>query len=96
MSGGALDYAFTHMENAAESIRKKRMGTLWDALADHCEFLSHVLYKAEWALSGDSSYEEAEKMIRGLITPQMELEVAVDEGKRVLAELGKALERAEE
>ncbi|CAJ5555462.1 Uncharacterised protein [Burkholderia pseudomallei] len=64
MSGGALDYAYFHVESVADQIEQDYASTPLDhEFVEHLRLVAAALRALEWALSGDSSPENAVEAI---------------------------------
>lgn len=96
MSGGSYDYACFRVKDVAGEIRSRHRQPLFVAFADHLERVADVMQSIEWADSGDTLQEDAERDIRAFLSPQAELDAAVAEARIALAALTDALTRATE
>ena len=97
MSGGALDYIQYKLDDAADTIRRSRpKDALLMAFAKHIDEIGIALHDIEWDLSGDSSLSEKEReYIRSLMKRDAEIDVLVEEGKRIRDDLTKMIAKKE-
>lgn len=70
MSGGSLDYAFRHIDEAIDQILNRHPTVVQRAFATHLKLVSLALHDLEWALSGDTSPGNEVPAIMAVIKPQ--------------------------
>lgn len=92
MSGGSLNYLYSRVEDAADTIRSLSGDRLFLAFADHLVKVSKALHDVEWVLSGDYSVDGADVAIRAVIGPAEILESATARAESALEDLRLALE----
>lgn len=72
MSGGSLDYVYSHVEDAASKIRDFNRSTLHLAFAAHLDKVAAALRAVEWELSGDTGQGSARESIESCVSPGAE------------------------
>lgn len=92
MSGGSMDYFYSHVEDAAEKFRLNTMYRV--AMRSHMLKLAKALRAIEWNDSGDGDDQE-EELINECLAPKEVLATTLSEAKRILGELTKEIERNE-
>ena len=92
MSGGSMDYFYSHLIDAANKFRLDT--TYRIAIRSHMLKLAKVLKAIEWNDSGDGDDRE-EELINECLAPKEVLATTLSEAKRVLEELVKEVKRVE-
>lgn len=94
MSGGALDYVYGRVRDAAENIAASRANKpLYVAFAKLLERVAVALKAVEWEMSGDTSSEDSEAPLRDVVPVQEELAAAVEKADAAHKTLGDLLVR---
>lgn len=95
MSGGSYDYAQYKLEEIADRLRRNHPDSAPIlALAAHFLALATVMHEIEWADSGDTSWNpELLAHVRGVVSPEAELDAARLLANAAHRELVAALER---
>lgn len=93
MSGGSLNYAFRHVEEAAEHIAARGPTTLHRAFAKHLQLVATALHDIEWVYSFDYSKGGDVEAINACLAPGAELTQAVAEAKEAQTALEAAIQR---
>lgn len=94
VSGGALDYLYARVNDAADRIETYRY-TEYLALANHLRRIANVLYDVEWVMSGDKTSPDDIEAIRTIITPSEILDVAIQRAVSAKQDLDRAIEIAQ-
>lgn len=95
MSGGAYDYIYTRVREAAGEVARRHPDcNLHRTFARLLEQVADALYEVEWADSGDTDGSKAEAAIREVVSPQQVLETSVERAEKAAENLRKALEEA--
>lgn len=94
MSGGALDYLYTKVEDGASIILSRAQTPIERAFGNHLLKISKALRAIEWVYSGDGD-DTAWDQIRGIVGPTQELRQAINDAKLAQVELQAVLDRAE-
>ena len=94
MSGGALDYVYSKVEDAAEEIHTYSMTQkkpLFEAFSSHLVLVAEALQHCEWVMSNDYGEDGADDAIEKALgdAKARELESVVEQLNRLL---GKAQE----
>lgn len=90
MSGGSLDYAYSKIEEAAIIINTRAKTPLRKAFAKHLWLVSKALKELEWVMSGDNPEGYEVESMKAVVSPQMELQAAIEnaiEARRQLEEI---------
>lgn len=93
MSGGSLNYVYSQVEYAASEIAIHATCLEHKAFAKHLLLVAKALHDIEWVLSGDFGPGDDLSAIRkalGEDHASVTRQVAIDEVRRILAELEKA------
>lgn len=93
MSGGSLDYAYRHVEEAAQTILERAELPAHKAFAKHLVKVAKALHDLEWVWSGDCSDGDIES-IMAVITPNDVLVSAIEEAKKARDGLDYAIKNA--
>lgn len=96
MSGGALDYVYYKVEDAAAVIARNATEPLHTAFAKHLLDVARALKAMEWMLSADTSPGSEAEAIRKVVTAGMELQAAEVTARKAFEELKALLEKLEE
>jgi len=67
MSGGALDYAYSKVEEAADRILTNNPNKLHKEFAEHLKLVAKALHDLEWEYSSDYSPGDANEAILNLL-----------------------------
>lgn len=100
MSGGSYDYAFVKIDDLAGEVSARARSSptseraLRMAFADLLGKVATAAKALEWCDSNDTSWEDAEPVLRSLVSPQDELRAAIGEAIEARDTLKEALERA--
>jgi len=94
MSGGALDYVYSHVEDAARTLMAKAEDEVQRAFAKHLFKVADALHEAEWVLSGDNGPGDDHKAILRVITPQAVLASLIDDAEQTQEHLQEWIIRA--
>lgn len=92
MSGGSLNYAYEHVENAASDIASHAKSPEHAAFAKHLLKVAKALHDTEWAWSGDTSEGSEIEAIMRVIRSE---DVAVQAAEELLLAADKAVAAAE-
>jgi len=92
MSGGSMDYFYSHVEDAADKFKLDTGPRL--AIRSHMLKLAKALRAIEWNDSGDGDDQE-EELIIACLAPKEVLATTISEAKRILEELTKEVKRNE-
>ncbi len=92
MSGGSMDYFYSHLEDAADKFILSTIARI--AVRSHMLKLAKALRAIEWNDSGDGDDQE-EELINDCLAPKEVLVITIPEAKRVLRELAKEVKRYE-
>lgn len=77
MSGGSLDYIYSRINEAADSVRDHNKNSpLHVAFADHLKLVAKALHDCEWVMSCDYGDGDDHASIRAVIHPGSELGAA--------------------
>lgn len=95
MSGGALDYFYSRVENVAGEVALRARTPLHRAFAAHLRKVSQALHDIEWLFSHDYSPGQEEDAIRACLGAGEELHAAIDQARAAAAELQAVLNAAE-
>lgn len=95
MSGGSLDYGFRRLDDLADEIDLRCNDPLHRAFAKHLRLCSTAAHALEWALSGDTELGSEVAAIRAVVSPSDVLNLLIEDGRQLEAELAKALRAAE-
>lgn len=90
MSGGSLNYAFRHVEEAADTLDAMDR-PLYHAFAAHLRKVAGALHDTEWVLSGDYRGGAEDEGIRAVVTPHDEVAAAIRIAELAQAKLSDAL-----
>lgn len=83
MSGGSLDYMYSRVQDAADTIRARNPDSpLHQAFADHLDLVWRALHDCEWVMSCDYAEGEDEEAIRAVLAPGAELEAATRQAEK--------------
>lgn len=93
MSGGALDYVYSRVEEAARTLRNSD-DAVHKAFAKHLFKVANALHEAEWVLSDDSGPGDDHEAILAVITPRDVLASMIDDAEQTQAQLQKWIIRA--
>lgn len=93
MSGGSLDYCYSKVGDAADTIWRCARNPLEKAFASHLQSVSVALRSIEWELSGNGD-RDCEKNIRAVVTHEQELRMAIADAEKSRASLDALLESA--
>ena len=91
MSGGSLEYLYSKVEEAANSIGGS---PLHNAFAAHLHLVSKALHDVEWVMSCDYVPGDDEASIRKCIAPDAEINAAVKAAEVARKNLDDAIHRA--
>lgn len=94
MSGGSLDYVCYKVSDAADSLESRAKTIQQLAFAKHLRLVGDALHDIEWVLSGDYGKGDEVEAIAKVITPQMELECAIELAVKAQADLAETIERS--
>ena len=87
MSGGSLNYAYSQVESIAYDVLRRADSNLHRAFGKHLLKVAQALHDLEWVLSSDYAIGDEVDAIRGVVTPNEEIESAKEEAKKLIAEL---------
>lgn len=100
MSGGSYDYAFGKIRDLAEEVRRKASDhqgkTLRHGFARLLDAVADAAYELEWCDSGDTSWEQAEPVLRKVVAPHYVLGAAIDIATSAREGLDEAIRMAKE
>lgn len=96
MSGGALDYLYSRVEDAALTIMSRSKTKEQLAFARHLMFVAEALHDVEWAMSGDMDDGDDTTAIMKVITPDAVLQSEIERAEAVLASLQEAIKLAKQ
>jgi hypothetical protein len=91
MSGGALEYVYLKIDDAACCIPIDTIERI--AFRDHLVLVAKALKAVEWNMSGDGADNESE-LIRNCLAPLQVLRTTITEAERIRAALDKEIARA--
>jgi len=87
MSGGAYDFLYGRVEDAARKLGRRTEPDYRRAFASLLLRVSDALHAVEWVDSGDySEFDDKEKIMK-CISPQDVLNVSVEHAETVMKEL---------
>ena len=92
MSGGSLNYVYSQVEYAASEIAIRATCLEHKAFAKHLLLVAKALHDVEWVLSGDFGLGDEKAAIQAVLGENhagITRQVAIDEVRRILAELEK-------
>lgn len=92
MSGGSLDYVYSRVESAASEIAQRATCLEHKAFAAHLLLVARALHDIEWVFSCDFGPGDDLSAIRKVLGENhagITRQVAVDEVRRILADLEK-------
>ncbi len=100
MSGGSYEYAYSKIDDLADSIkaRESALTPLRRAFVEHLHLVSEAAHDIEWVDSGDCGPGDEDKAILAVLGPNCSpkvLALAVDGLQDRIEELRKALELVE-
>lgn len=91
MSGGSLNYMYSHIEDLADSIALRSRKPLHKAFALHLQKVAKAAHDLEWTLSGDYGEGDELEAIRAVISKQdlvasarSDLEKAITDAQEIL------------
>ena len=87
MSGGSLDYVYSRVHEAAETIKMRAENVTHAAFAEHLAKVATALRAMEWMLSGDDGVGSEIEPIRAVLSDCAEIEAATDAARKALADL---------
>lgn len=90
MSGGSLDYAYSRVESAVSEIAQRATCLEHKAFAKHLFLVARALHDVEWVFSCDFGPGDDLPAIRKVLGgnhASVTRQVAIDEVRRILAEL---------
>lgn len=93
MSGGALNYVYSRVSDAAFDVSAKSQTPLHRAFAAHLLRVSHALHDLEWVLSDDSAPGSEVAAIEACLGQHALLEQLIKEAREAQAALSAELER---
>lgn len=91
MSGGSLNYCYSHVQDAAQTILYRSESPTHRAFADHLLKVSEALRAMEWMLSCDTTPGSEIAAIRAVLNEGAVLEAATERAREALAALQAAL-----
>ncbi len=91
MSGGALDYLYSRVEDAASTIMSRSKTKEQLAFARHLMFVAEALHDVEWVLSYDMSAGDDTAAIMKVINPTMILQSEIERAEAAAASLQDAI-----
>lgn len=95
MSGGALGYAFTKIQDTPDDIRRQSSDPMYLAFADHLDKVCTALRSIEWVLSADSSSGDDRDDILACITMSDVIDAAIKRAKNAVSDLNTVIQEAE-
>lgn len=96
MSGGALDYLYSRVEDAALTIMSRSKTKEQLAFAKHLLLVSEALRDVEWVMSGDMDDGDDTAAIMKVITPDTVLQSEIERAEAAAASLQEAIKLARE
>jgi len=101
MSGGSLDYAYGHVQDAADSINGRsssypKQKAIYKAFAAHLRLIAKALHDVEWVFSADCGTGDDVASMRAVLSQGAELEAAVANAEEARQVLDDALKHAKE
>lgn len=94
MSGGSLDYVYSKVADAADSIESRSRNPLHLAFSKHLRKVATALHDLEWVYSCDKCSPDEEAAIRAVLHQADELESAKEEAEISLRHLQAAINSA--
>lgn len=94
MSGGSLDYAYTKVNDIADTLTRKACSPLHRAFIKHLLLVSDALHDLEWVLSDDYAPGDEVAAIEKVVSMKLRLDTAIEEGKAARDNLNYLLEMA--
>lgn len=87
MSGGSLDYVFSRVDEAAETVLARAENPLQRAFAAHLKKVAVALHDLEWVWSCDYGEGREEAAIKEVVSPSEILSAAVKAAEQARDEL---------
>lgn len=93
MSGGSLEYAYSYLNEVANTVFLKSNTSLHKAFAEHLRKVATALHDLEWVWSGD--YEDGDEVgsIEAVLSKQEVLDTTVTEAKKINEELNNLIRK---
>jgi hypothetical protein len=91
MSGGALNYAYHHIDDITADIVKQATRFEHRALATHLIKVAKALHDLEWVLSGDYAEGDEIPAINEVLRASDVLDAAREQAQLALVDLKRAL-----
>ena len=95
MSGGALDYVYSSVEDAAVEIGRNA-SPLHYAFAHHLNKVVKALHDIEWVMSGDYEPGDEIESMRAVLNDSDELLAAIELAEKSLENLQTAIKKAKD
>ena len=87
MSGGSLDYVYSRVQDAAETIKMRAENVTHAAFAEHLAKVATALRAMEWMLSGDDGVGSEIEPTRAVLSDGAEIEAATAAARKALTDL---------
>lgn len=91
MSGGSLDYVYSRLNDAIETIERRATTSLQRAFGKHLKDVSDALYNLEMLYSHDFGAGDEIESLSKCVSKEMVLSSVVDDAKLILEQLQSAL-----
>lgn len=88
MSGGSYDYAYSKVEDMADSLSNKNNSALRRAFAKHLKLVAKAMHDIEWVDSSDYGEGDDEEAIRKVFAhASTEKEILVSDAEELIKQL---------
>lgn len=91
MSGGSINYIYSKLDDAIDTVKGRASKPLHRAFAVHLEKVSKALHDLEWEWSCDTGEGDSDAAILAVLGPDAELQTVLAEAKEVSAQLSRLI-----